>query len=128
MKGPEPQVVPMPEISFELCRAVELHARQILAWRNDPATLAASFHHEPQDFERFWQDYAAGYFVTRPHPVFVLADGRRVGFLRFRPMPHHADLAGTATDISINIAPVAWTGAWARSAPRRRFAFARERN
>jgi len=105
MKEPEPQASSMPEISFELCRAVESHARQILAWRNDPATLAASFHREPQDFARFWADYCAGYFETRPHPVFVLADGKRIGFLRFRPMPHHAGLAGAATDISINLAP-----------------------
>jgi N-acetylneuraminate synthase len=105
MKDPEPQVSPMPEISFELCQAIEPHARQLLAWRNDPATLAASFHREPQDFQRFWQDYRDTYFRTRPHPVFVLADGRRVGFLRFRPMPHHDGLAGAATDISIVIAP-----------------------
>jgi N-acetylneuraminate synthase len=97
----------MPEISFEFCRAVESHARQILAWRNDPATLAASFHREPKDLERFGQEYDAEYFVTRPHPLFILADGRRVGFLRFRPMPHHAGLAGAATDISIVIAPEA---------------------
>src|SRR5579885_376269 len=107
MKDAEPQVSPMPDISFELCRADESHARQILLWRNDPATLAASFHTAPQEFARFWQDYRAGYFVTEPHPVFVLADVRRVGFLRFRPMPHHAGLAGAARDISIVIAPEA---------------------
>ena len=94
-------------ISFEPCRALEAHARLVMAWRNDPTTLAMSYHREPKVWDRFWPEYVGEYLrpTTSPGPVFVLADGERIGFLRFRTVPHPRGLGGLTTDISINLAP-----------------------
>lgn len=98
-----------PVVSFETCQPTEDHARLVMAWRNDPATLAASFHHEPKVWDRFWPEFRDGYFgqMDDPKPVFALADGRRVGFLRFQRTAHPQGLAGRTVDISINIDPAA---------------------
>lgn len=95
------------EVSFESCSVVEVDARQVMKWRNDPATLAMSFHHDPKTWEHFWPEYRDRYFShpDYPLPVFAVHEGRRVGFLRFEPVPHPAGLHGRTVDVSINIAP-----------------------
>ncbi len=96
-------------ISLELCRPIEAHARQVMAWRNDPDTLALSFHPAPKVWEAFWPEYRDAYFAhdCHPPPLFALEDGKRVAFLRFRRASHPGGLAGVTTDISINVAPEA---------------------
>ena len=101
--------MPLPTISFESCRPIEAHARQVMAWRNDPDTLAVSFHPAPKVWETFWPEYRDAYFThdCHPSPLFAIEDGKRIAFLRFRRVPHPDGLAGLTADISINIAPEA---------------------
>lgn len=96
-------------ISFESCRPMEAHARVAMDWRNDPKTLAVSFHREPKTWDSFWPEFRDTYFThdCHPAPLFALEDGHRVAFLRFRRVSHPESLAGLATDISINVAPTA---------------------
>ncbi|MBV8216644.1 MAG: GNAT family N-acetyltransferase [Verrucomicrobia bacterium] len=92
-------------LSFELCEAHPEHARLIMDWRNDPVTLSMSYHREPKVWESFWQEYRLIYLSEMPGPVFVLDEGERVGFLRFKKTPHPGGLFGNTVDISIMIAP-----------------------
>src|SRR5690349_516539 len=96
-----------PAISFELCRPTEDDARQVMAWRNDPATLSASFHRDPKVWDSFWPEFRDRYFAhpDYPAPTFVLNNGRRVGFLKFEPVRHPENVGGRTVDISINLAP-----------------------
>lgn len=96
-----------PTISFEICRLVEEHARLIMDWRNDPVTLSMFYHHEPKVWESFWPEFRNSYFngACIPGPVFALADGERVGFLRFQSVSHPLGFSGLTVDISINISP-----------------------
>ncbi|TAL00186.1 MAG: GNAT family N-acetyltransferase [Rhodospirillaceae bacterium] len=93
------------DISFEVCRPVEAHARLVMAWRNDPVALKVSFHQEPKVWETFWPEYCTTYVAAPPLPVFALNEGRRVAFLRFRPCADPRGWAGRVVDISINVAP-----------------------
>jgi len=94
-------------ISFELCRPIEEHARQVMDWQNDADAQVAPFHTAPKQWEQFWPEYCGDYFrdAECPSPVFGLVDGARAGFLRFVPTPHPLWLAGRTADISINLAP-----------------------
>ena len=98
-----------PTISFESCLPVEEHAREVMTWRNDPESLAHSFHRAPKIWESFWPEYRDAYFVHdgSPGPLFALDGGRRIGFLRFRRAAHPTGLSGLTVDISINLAPEA---------------------
>jgi len=97
------------EILLENCHPVEEHARQVIAWRNDPVTLSMSYHRDPKSWESFWPEYRDGYFShpEYPAPVFALREGRRIGFLRFESMEHPLGLGGRTVGVSINIAPEA---------------------
>jgi sialic acid synthase SpsE/RimJ/RimL family protein N-acetyltransferase len=90
-------------ISFELCRPVEDHARLVMDWRNDPQTLAASFHQAPKLWESFWPEYRDRYFDAEPGPVFALLKGERIAFLRSVPILHPLGLSGIAVELSINV-------------------------
>jgi N-acetylneuraminate synthase len=78
-----------------------------MTWRNDPATLSVSFHQEPKVWDAFWPEFLSSYFICSPvlDPLFALADGKRVAFLRFKPVEHPHSLTGLTVDISINVAP-----------------------
>ena len=95
------------DISFEVCRPVEEHANQIMVWRNDPATLSVFFHRKPKIWDSFWPEYRNTYFAHGApfHPIFALANGQRIGFLRFNPVNHPHGLTGSTVDISINLSP-----------------------
>lgn len=97
----------MPEfsLSFEVCQPIVQHARQIMTWRNDPVTLSVSYHREPKVWESFWPEYQATYFSDYPHPVFILSDGERVGFIRFKNAAHPHGWRGKTVEVSINLAP-----------------------
>ncbi|MCC7016344.1 MAG: GNAT family N-acetyltransferase [Rhodospirillales bacterium] len=94
-------------ISFESCLPIEAHAREVMAWRNDPETLANSYHRSPKAWDSFWPEFRDAYFAHDcfPPPVFALEDGKRCGFLRFQRVIHPGGLAGATVDISINVAP-----------------------
>jgi sialic acid synthase SpsE/RimJ/RimL family protein N-acetyltransferase len=97
----------MPEfsLSFEVCQPIVQHARQIMVWRNDPVTLSMSYHRDAKVWESFWPEYQATYFSESPHPVFVLYDGGRAGFIRFKNVAHPQGWYGRTVDVSINLAP-----------------------
>ena len=76
-------------------------------WRNDPATLAMFFHRDPKQWDSFWPEFRSEYFASDPEPLFILSNGHRVGFLRFKSVPHPRGLSGRCVDISINLAPEA---------------------
>jgi len=90
------------DILFEICCENEDQAQQIMQWRNDPTTLQHFYHHEPKVWETFWVEYCDEYLTGGPRPVFALQNGERVAFLRFNTAAHPA---GSAVDISINVAP-----------------------
>lgn len=93
-------------IQFECVRPIEEHARLVMEWRNDLQTLAMSFHTSPKVWPAFYHEFVDNYF-TFPElpPLFALANGQRVAFLRFRPVPHPEDQSRRCCDISINVAP-----------------------
>ena len=99
--------MPDRDLSFEDCRPIEAHGRQVMDWRNDPVTLAMSYHREPKGWGTFWPEFRDEYFCypDYPAPVFVASDGVRIAFLRFEPAAHPKGYSGRTVDISINVAP-----------------------
>ena len=92
----------MNTVTLEPARPTEDDARQVMAWRNDPVTRAASFHREEKLWESFWPEYRERFFpADAPGPVFAKSGDERVGFLSFA----RAEAASPAVEISINLAP-----------------------
>jgi RimJ/RimL family protein N-acetyltransferase len=93
-------------ITFERADPGPEHARIVMDWRNDPHTLAMFFHHTPKTWERFEEEFAGEYF-SYPDlpPLFALAGGERVAFLRFGPAAHPDNPGRRCCDISINVTP-----------------------
>lgn len=94
-------------ITFETCHIDEAVAALVMDWRNDPDTLAASYHREVKTWKGFWPEFRS---LCESHggrlaPLLALIDGRRASFVYFRPVAHPQQLAGQCVDISINIAP-----------------------
>jgi len=84
------------EIGFEII--LPTHAEIIRPWVNDPETLRQSFNKTPRDKETFYEEFLARYFTSERFPsLFILADGARAGYLRFKERE--------ALEISICIAP-----------------------
>lgn len=98
-------------ISFEPCHPVDDDARQVMAWRNDPVTLAMSYHSAPKQWGSFAAEFRDSYFGQDddPPPAFALVDGQRAAFLRFQRTTHPLGYAGRVIEISINVAPE-WRG------------------
>ena len=97
----------MATITLKPARPIEADAALVMAWRNDPVTLAVSYHHEPKRWDGFWPEFREGYFPgDAPAPAFAVWEGERVGFLRFAAA---ADPEGgrRCIDLSINLAPEA---------------------
>jgi sialic acid synthase SpsE/RimJ/RimL family protein N-acetyltransferase len=99
------------EIGLELCRPIEPHGRLVMAWRNDPDTLAASFHSAPKIWDSFWPEFQESYFGQPAlPPLFALLNGERVGFVRFRPLKDPSQESDSSVgrrcvDISVILAP-----------------------
>jgi sialic acid synthase SpsE/RimJ/RimL family protein N-acetyltransferase len=94
------------EISFEVVPPIREAAEAIRGWRNDSRTLSMSYHTEPKKQEPFWEEFRDTYFrYPNLPPLFALADGHRVGFLRFLPLDMPAERLRDHCDISINVAP-----------------------
>ena len=51
------------QLSLEICRPIEAHARLVIAWRNDPHTLEMFYHHEPKVWDKFYLEFRDDYFV-----------------------------------------------------------------
>ena len=94
------------QLSLEICRPIETHARLVLAWRNDPHTLKMFYHHEPKVWDKFYPEFRDDYFDD-PYlpPMFVRHDGELVAFLRYQQAQHPAGEKGRTVDVSINVAP-----------------------
>ena len=95
---------------FEIVRPIEMDAKVVMGWRNDPVSLKSSFHKEPKRWPEFFEEFKGEYFAFAAlSPLFIVEEGQRVGFLRFRPCLHPVDGRLKCCDISINIAPE-WRG------------------
>lgn len=94
-------------LQFEILQPGKEEAHLVMEWRNDPETRANSFHTQVKEWDPFWKEFLEEYFAFPAlPPLFILHQGKRVGFLRFRPVEHpKGDLARRACDISIQIAP-----------------------
>lgn len=99
--GPRPQAA---DIGFEPARPDAADARLVMAWRNDPVSLAAAYHRTPKVWPDFLEEFRSGYFTAGPRPVFAVHGGRRVGFIRLEPT-EHAPQPGRFVEIGINLAP-----------------------
>jgi len=92
------------KIAFEIVRPIENDGRLIMNWRNDPTTLAMSYHDQPKTWDTFWDEFCFDYFsVPELTPLFVLYDGIRVAFLRFRLVENIVSFERKSCEISINV-------------------------
>jgi len=94
-------------ISFEIAPSNEDAARLVMNWRNDAETLANSFNQEQKMWPEFFDEYREFYVKDPTTPCFfACADGRRVGFVRFRKVVDgQLNASGGLVDVSINIDP-----------------------
>ncbi|MCA9816329.1 MAG: GNAT family N-acetyltransferase [Cyanobacteria bacterium HKST-UBA01] len=94
------------DLTFEIVSGTEDAAKLVMAWRNDPETLKQSFHQEPKNWPEFHREFVEEYLKDSSVPcLFALADGKRVGFLRFRRVIDSANPRCRTADVSINVAP-----------------------
>lgn len=94
------------EVEFEAAQPVKQDALQVMEWRNDPDTLAASFHPTPKIFSSFWPEFCASYFAFPDFPpLFAVSEGKRCAFLRFRPTSFHLKPDQRFLEVSIMVAP-----------------------
>jgi sialic acid synthase SpsE/RimJ/RimL family protein N-acetyltransferase len=95
-------------LRFECVQPQEEQARLIMDWRNDPHTLAMSYHSAPKEWPAFFHEFCEEYFLFPDlPPLFVLVEGQRAAFLRFRPVSDPENPQRRCCDVSINVAP-AW--------------------
>ncbi|MBA3603689.1 MAG: GNAT family N-acetyltransferase [Parachlamydiaceae bacterium] len=98
-------------LRFELVRPSQHDAELILKWRNDPDTLANSYHSEPKEKVSFIREFQSNYFLFPDlPPLFALEGTERIAFLRFDPVEDFAFAAvgrqRRCCSISINVAPL----------------------
>ncbi|HEY9759836.1 MAG TPA: GNAT family N-acetyltransferase [Oculatellaceae cyanobacterium] len=93
------------QLSLEIVSCHEAAAKLVMRWRNDNETLANSFDSTPKEWPEFFQEFSSKYFVDSSLPcLFLLKEGKRVGFIRFRRLPSLV-ASKSACDISVNMAP-----------------------
>lgn len=92
-------------ISIAPCQNHPDDAKLVMDWRNDPVTLAMSYHQAPKVWDSFWPEYRDVYFATAPVPAFARMDGRAIAFLRFVPHDDPGGKGRACVEISINLAP-----------------------
>lgn len=93
---------------FECAFPIEEHARLVMEWRNDPATLQMSFNKQPKEWPEFFSEFQSAYFsLSDLPPLFVLEQGQRVAFLRFRSAESPINSTRRACEVSLNVAPFA---------------------
>jgi HAD superfamily hydrolase (TIGR01509 family) len=99
-KGLASNLVGDEEISLEIVPRTESAARIVMEWRNQPATLAASFHQAPKIWESFSKEFDTEYFRDSSLPcLFALQGKKRIGFVRFRSAQQFPGIR--ACDLSI---------------------------
>jgi HAD superfamily hydrolase (TIGR01509 family) len=93
-------------LRFVPAQPSEVDAKLVMRWRNDPDTLAMSFHQEAKRWETFWVEYASEYFKhpSLP-PLFAFAEGKPAAFLKFAPYPPESSIPAGAVDIGIMVDP-----------------------
>ncbi len=95
-----------PSLQFEIALPIERDARIVMGWRNDPHTLEMSFDETPKVWEAFFPEFVESYFsLADLPPLFALHEGKRVAFLRFRPIEHPLQKRRKICEISLNVAP-----------------------
>lgn len=96
----------MNEVHFECVLPIDSDAEKIFAWRNDPETLAMSYHTEMRDWNTFYREFIHSYFnwPSLP-PLFAVVGGQRIAFIRLEPANHPYDTSIKSCEISINVAP-----------------------
>jgi sialic acid synthase SpsE/RimJ/RimL family protein N-acetyltransferase len=93
-------------ITFEIVVPCDAHGQLVMGWRNDPGTLAASFHRDRKVWDSFARQFHSDYFRDPDlPPLFAIEEGKRVAFLRFEKTPHPRARGRQCCDISINVAP-----------------------
>jgi N-acetylneuraminate synthase len=94
------------QIGFECVLPIESHAKLIMEWRNDPQTLAMSFHMQPKEWSTFYPEFLNEYFAFPDlPPLFALYKGQRAAFVRLEPAPSLDNFIRRCCEISINVAP-----------------------
>jgi RimJ/RimL family protein N-acetyltransferase len=93
-------------ITIEPCQPVEVDARRVLEWRNDPVTQVMFFRPGSKSWPEFFREFADNYFRdTALPPVFAWRGDEAVAFVAFKRVPHPTGADGQCVDISINVAP-----------------------
>lgn len=88
-------------IRFELISYDTEDVHQIWSWRSDPAVVAESLTQCKESFDSFYQSFSWRFYqVPSLPPVFAVLNGKRIGYVRFRPSVH-----ASACEISILIDP-----------------------
>jgi len=94
----------MSEISFELVSPSKESAQLVMQWRNNPETLANSFHQEQKKWPQFFDEFKSDYAGDPNQPCFfALYEKERIGLVRFRKIATTYNQKWV--DISINLAP-----------------------
>jgi sialic acid synthase SpsE len=93
-------------LSFELALPQDDHARLVLEWRRATGTLGTVADASPDSWESFRVQFCREYFRHPEIPaLFALADGKRVAFLRFKPVPHPRQGALRCCEVAVVVAP-----------------------
>lgn len=94
------------DISLELAGRDESAARLLMEWRNDPVIRESSFHRQEKTWETFWPEFVDTYVADCRAPLyFILKNGQRAGYIRFRRLENDNCRGLQDTDISIGVAP-----------------------
>lgn len=92
------------ELAYELARPTEEDARLVMEWRNDSDTRKYSFHGDEKLWPAFYKDFLGNYFLfTDLPPLFVVANGKRVAFLNFKPCQDPLEAKRKCCEISLNV-------------------------
>jgi N-acetylneuraminate synthase len=94
-----------PAISFRNTDPLLADAALVMSWRNDPVTLAMSYHQKPKSMPGFLEEFRADYFIYPDYPpLFAMLNGEEVAFLRVKPY-ELAGFEGPTVSIDVNLAP-----------------------
>ena len=96
----------MSEVNFELVQPTEENARLVMQWRNDPTTRKMSLYSKEIEWDQYYPKIFDSYFnCPSLPPLFVLRNGKRVGFVLCRPHLQGSVTHKKACVISLHVAP-----------------------
>lgn len=94
-----------PTVSFRNAKSRLDDVATIMSWRNDPVTLAMSYHQEPKVMPDFLEEFTSDYFFDPDYPpLFAMLDGEEIAFLRVKPYDLPG-FEGRVVSIDVNLAP-----------------------